>query len=411
MTKTVSSTYKLLMGLLALCAIFFIGIQVSKVEASQKPVQMIVTFDEEVYASSQAQEALLSRFGGQVELPLPFMNAVAVSLPGAGAANALSHVSGVTGVYEDMEMSLVKKPSGTPGGGGGDTPTQPPEKVDWGVDTIDADQVWGTETGAGVVVAVLDTGIDADHPDLIDNVIGGKGYIRRESWSNDGQGHGTHVAGTVAAIDNEIGYVGVAPQASLYGVQVLDRNGSGRLSYLLSGINWAINNGADVITMSLSFGSTVTIDQLPGLAGALDAAEAAGVVVVAAAGNNGSSVVPYPAKYPSVIAVAATADASDNIASYSNWGAEVDVAAPGSSISSTWKNGGYNTISGTSMATPHVAGVAALILGQGVTDSNTNGRVNDEVFNEIVAAGTHTVNGSKAPYGFGRVDVVEALGL
>ena len=411
MIKIISNKDKLTAGILALGAILFFSILVSGADAGQKPVRVIVTFEEGVYTTPASQQALASRFGGQVELPLAFMNAVALSLPNEASANSLAHLQGVASVDEDVEMSLVKKPEGTPGGGnggGGDSDPVPPEEIDWGVDLIEANLAWDTQTGSGIKVAILDTGIDADHPDLVDNVMPGISFVGgREKWNNDANGHGSHVAGTIASVDNELGYVGVAPQADLYAVQVLNRRGSGNLSGLVSGLNWAVNEGVDVISMSLSFPTGNTIDGLTGLQAALDAAETAGIVVVAAAGNSGEEEVPYPAQYPTVLAIGATANTNDNLASYSNWGSRVDIAAPGSNITSTWKNGGYKTISGTSMATPHVAGVVALVLEQGVTDANSNG-IADEARAQIIAAGTHPVVGS---YTFGRIDAMTALGL
>ncbi|MFC2162437.1 S8 family peptidase [Candidatus Altiarchaeota archaeon] len=234
----------------------------------------------------------------------------------------------------------------------------PEQELPWGVDRVDADLVAGT--GAGVVVCIVDTGIDKDHPDLEANIIGGRNFVKKRNkldtnaWDDDA-GHGSHVAGTVAAIDNEIGVVGVAPQASLLGAKVLNSRGVGYITDIMAGVDYCVAAGADVISMSLGSGTDVQ-----GLHDAVDAAEAAGVVVVASAGNSAGPVV-FPAAYSSVIAISAT-DSSDNIASFSSFGPEVELSAPGVNVLSTWMNGGYDTKSGTSMSAPHVSGVAALAI-------------------------------------------------
>ncbi|MHC4310790.1 MAG: S8 family peptidase, partial [Planctomycetota bacterium] len=196
-------------------------------------------------------------------------------------------------------------------------------------------------------MAVLDTGIDYKHPDLDDNCYGGVNVINPRKDYRDDNGHGTHVAGIIAAEDNDIGVVGVAPEAYLYGVKALDRNGSGWLSDIIAGLEWCVNNRMDIVNMSLGADSDIQAFH-----DACDAASAT-VILVAAAGNDGGAV-DYPAAYGSVIAVSAT-DSSDGLASFSNYGNEIEIAAPGVNILSTYKGGGYETHSGTSMAAPHVA--------------------------------------------------------
>lgn len=233
---------------------------------------------------------------------------------------------------------------------------EPSQEIPWGVDKIDADLT--SATGQGVKVCVVDTGIDEDHPDLQANIVGGKNFVGRRiidptKWDDD-NGHGTHVAGTIAAVDNSVGVVGVAPEASLLAAKVLDRKGNGYVSDVIAGIDYCVSAGANVVSMSLS--ADVHIQTMKD---AVDVASQS-VILVAAAGNDGSSV-DYPAAYDSVIAVGAT-DSGDNLAYFSNVGPEIELVAPGVNILSTWKNGEFNTISGTSMATPHVSGVAALAL-------------------------------------------------
>ena len=283
------------------------------------------------------------------------------------------------------------------------------------MDRIDADLAWGTSTGVGVNVAVIDTGIDQDHPDLVANLKGGVNFVSKSptrpadpaKW-NDDNGHGTHVAGIIGAVDNSEGVVGMAHGVNLYGVKVLDRNGSGYLSDVISGIDWAVANGMNVINMSLGSSSDSSA-----LHDAVDAADAAGLVVVAAAGNSGdgdgtTNEVIYPAKYSSVIAVAATAS-DDSTPYWSSEGAEVELAAPGVDIRSTWNDGAYNTISGTSMASPHAAGAAALVFSV-ATDINGNGSVNDEVRATLVATADDLgIAGRDNFYGYGLTDAEEAV--
>src|SRR3989344_5670881 len=275
-------------------------------------------------------------------------NVVAVEVP-ANALNGLLLNPNVVGVEFDALAHASGKPA----------PSQPAQKLPWGVDRIDAEL--SNHTGAGVKVCVVDTGIDKDHPDLQANIVGGRNFVAKGAtvdptkWDDD-NGHGTHVAGTIAAVDNTIGVVGVAPQASLLAAKVLNRQGSGYFSDIMAGIDWCAQSGAKVISMSLGSSSDVQAFH-----DTVDAAYANGVLVIAAAGNDYGGPVSYPAAYDSVIAVSAT-DSNNNLASFSNVGPQVELAAPGVSVLSTWMGGGYNTISGTSMATPHVSGAAALAM-------------------------------------------------
>ncbi len=234
-------------------------------------------------------------------------------------------------------------------------------EIPWGINRVHAPAAWDYTEGAGVRVAVIDTGIDYTHPDLAGKVDGGYNAITDsespDSYMDD-NGHGTHVSGTIAAIRNGKGVVGVAPRARLYAVKVLDQDGSGNLSDVVKGIVWAANNGMQVANMSL--GAPQGSDAMER---ALRYAKARNVVVVAAAGNSGGSV-GYPGAYPEVIAVSAS-DWNDKIAGFSSRGPEVKFIAPGVSVLSTMMGGDYGTMSGTSMATPHVTGLAALCVSQG----------------------------------------------
>ena len=260
-------------------------------------------------------------------------------------------------------------------------------------------------TGAGVTVAVIDTGVDASHPDLAGQVLPGIDYISGGATgvSADPNGHGTHVAGTIAALTgNGVGVASIAPGVKILPVRVLDANGSGYMSDTATGIVWAADHGANVINMSL--GSTA---QVSAVTNAISYARSKGVTVVAAAGNSRTSGSPtsWPAADPGVIAVAAT-DSADQVAYYSNQGSYVDVAAPGSSIVSTYPvaKGSYTTMQGTSMASPHVAAEAALL--KAYNNSLTPDQIEKAIESTAVDLGTA---GKDSDYGYGRVDAAAAL--
>ncbi|MDT8357568.1 MAG: PKD domain-containing protein, partial [Methanomicrobiaceae archaeon] len=244
-------------------------------------------------------------------------------------------------------------------------------------DAVQADLVWdadrnfvldaGAPAGDAVKVAVIDTGIDYTHPDL--NVAGGVSFVDYTTDYMDDHSHGTHCAGTIAALDNEIGLIGVAPEAELYGVKVLNYDGFGRYSDIIAGVDWAVANGMDIVSMSLGGSYSLGLEQ------ACNNAYAAGVTVVAAAGNSGNTdgtgdSVKYPARYDSVIAVAAMTSNYQR-ASFSSTGPAVEVMAPGVFIYSTIPGSTYSYKSGTSMACPHVAGVAALVKSANPSLSST----------------------------------------
>ena len=288
------------------------------------------------------------------------------------------------------------------------SPSQPAEVLPWGINKIDAEQVWSLGgAGAGVNVGVIDTGISSVHPDLIANIKGGVSEVGYASSWNDDNGHGSHVAGIIGAVDNSIGAIGASPAANLYAIKVLDRRGSGYLSDVIDGVDWAIGSGMNVINLSL--GCDCPSESLHD---AVARARDAGIVVVAAAGNSGGSVL-YPAAYPEAIAVAAV-DSSGVAPYWSSRGPEVDLAAPGKSIYSTYKGTGYATLSGTSMAAPHVAGAAALMLGAPVDpayDADHDGLWEPtEVQNKLQATATGLGDsGFDNIYGYGLINALAAF--
>ncbi|SDZ55460.1 minor extracellular protease Epr [Evansella caseinilytica] len=228
------------------------------------------------------------------------------------------------------------------------------QTIDWGVQRVEAPTSWSSGfTGKGVKVAVIDSGIDTTHPDL--NVVGCYSATNAPTCE-DSDGHGTHVAGIIGAKNNNRGTVGVAPDVDIYAARVSNLNDEIWTVDVIAAIDWAISQKVDIINMSL--GSEYSS---PTLRQAVDRAFDEEILIVAAAGNDYQQSVNYPAAFPNVIAVSAT-NSSDAIASFSNIGEEIEVSAPGNAIRSTYINNSYATISGTSMASPHVAGVLALLM-------------------------------------------------
>jgi subtilisin family serine protease len=267
----------------------------------------------------------------------------------------------------------------------------------WGLARMDVDAVRKLGTGKDVIVAVVDTGVDALHPELAGRVLPGIDLVDDgKDGRTDPNGHGTHVAGIIAAAVDGNGIEGLAPEAKILPVRVLGNDGSGDDADVAFGILWAVRQGAQVINLSL--GGT-DIDPL--LEDAVRQAHSAGVVVVAASGNSGGSGdIYYPAAHATVLAVGATGP-DDKVALYSSVGSYVDIAAPGTMILSTWP-GGYRYESGTSMATPFVAAAAAILIQAGYQNRVVEERLISSAY-DIDVAGRDTGSGA------GILDVVGAL--
>ena len=268
---------------------------------------------------------------------------------------------------QDQVYTTSAPPPGKgPGGGGGDggTGSGPAQTTPWGIT-----RVGGGQTGATGRALVLDSGVDLDHPDLNVNV-GLSVNFTRDKNADDGNGHGTHVAGTIAAIDNDIGVIGVAAGAEVVGIKVLDRRGSGSTSGVIAGIEYAasIARSNDVANMSLGGGFSQALND------AVIAAAQSGLRFALAAGNESTSATtksPASANHPNIYTISSFAQ-GDNWSSFSNYGnPPVDYAEPGSAIFSTYMGGGYATLSGTSMASPHAAGL--LLLGGLRSGGTVNG--------------------------------------
>nr|WP_275984058.1 S8 family peptidase [Paenibacillus hamazuiensis] len=229
--------------------------------------------------------------------------------------------------------------------------------IPWGIRHIKAHRAWSKSKGSQIHVGVIDTGVDYSHPDLRHSLSRGINLLQRHMLPNDDNGHGTHIAGTIAAASRQRGIVGVAPHAIIHPVKAFDYQGSAFVSDIINGIDWCVNNDLHIINMS--FGMKTYSRSLEA---AIRNAYQAGTIVVASSGNEGKkATIDYPARFSQTISVGATTKGS-KIAPFSNQSRLIDIYAPGDKIYSTWLRGRYNELSGTSMATSHVSGVIALML-------------------------------------------------
>ena len=229
----------------------------------------------------------------------------------------------------------------------------------YGLTAIRAPQGWDQSTGsAAVTIAIIDTGVDLAHPDLAGKIVPGYDFVNNDAQAQDDNGHGTHVAGIAAASSNNgIGVAGVSWGARIMPIKVLNASANGSFANAAAGIIWATDHGAQIINLSMGAYADSAIFH-----DAIDYAYNHGVMLVAASGNSGSNFVLYPARYANVMAVGAT-DSANALAPFSNYGAEIDVVAPGVDIFSTWLGGNYQNDSGTSMSAPYVSGLAAILRG------------------------------------------------
>ena len=231
--------------------------------------------------------------------------------------------------------------------------------VPWGVKQIRAPKAWSTSTGHKIKIAVIDTGADYQHPDLRHSLARGINLLNRNMLPLDDNGHGTHIAGTIAAANSMEGIIGVAPRSVIYPVKAFDNQGSAYVSDIILGIDWCVRNRVDIINMS--FGMRT---KSKALLDVVNRATKQGIVIVASSGNDGKRrSIDYPARYSQTISVGAS-DENRQIADFSNRGPHVDIYAPGKNINSCWVQGRYHEMSGTSMATSHVSGAIALLMAE-----------------------------------------------
>jgi subtilisin len=371
-------TLSILLSFLAVPAV-----AVQEVKDNEK-IPVLINF------KGKANAELVKAHGGNVKHEYTIIPAVAAELP-QKAIDALSKNPNIDFIELDGQAQILA------------------DEVPWGITRINAASAQAEGfTGTGIKVAVLDTGIDYNHPDLKANYLGGYDFVNKDNDPMDDHSHGTHVAGTVAAASNGIGVLGAAPQAGLYAVKVADSSGYCSYSNIIAGINWAVDNNANIITMSLGGTSSSST-----LQSACDNAYSKGVVLVGAAGNSGGAVI-YPAAYSSVIAVSAV-DSTNTRTSWSCYGSQVEFVAPGVSIKSTMPNGLYGFKSGTSMATPHVTGAVALLMSTDVAgtsyDANRNGKWDPaEIRSRLQKTATDLgATGKDNYYGYGLVNAYTAV--
>ena len=385
-------------GLAAITATFMISCNQDQDQIQEEPTQMVTSFDSQVipgqyivvfhkdanraqqnkgltYAKSQENMKsqvlkLMSDFqvkGEVLNVYSRTINGATLKLSPEGAQR-LSENKEVAYVEPDRMVALAPGGGGRPGsGGGGSTAAQ---ETPYGISRVNGGQNYSGSSVAWIV----DTGVDLDHEDL--NVDASRGFNAftsgRDAKSlDDGNGHGSHVAGTIGAVNNEVGVIGVAAGATVIPVKVLDSRGSGSYSGVIAGVDYVGANGSagDVANLSLGGPVSQAVDDA-----VLAASNQSGVKFVLAAGNDSDDANNHsPARVNgSNIYTISAMDVNDNFASFSNYGnPPVDYVAPGVAIKSTWKDGGYNTISGTSMAAPHAAGI--LLLGNFSTDGTVNG--------------------------------------
>jgi subtilisin family serine protease len=392
--------------------------------ADKERVRAIVTFD---HRPDRASERAVERLEGKVGRHLDLINGLSIDLP-RGQLKQLEKASGVKHVELDHKLTAFEHSGST-----GDLEYENA----WGVEHIGTRPVHlAGNTGQGIKLAVIDTGLDYIHddpdnvpyvvdPEFLSNYAGGYDFVNNDPDPMDDNGHGTHVAGIIAAEKNGYLIVGVAPGVQLYALKVLGATGSGDYSGLIAALGWAVDNDIDVVNISLG-GQVVS----GALQTAVATAAAAGLTIVAASGNvNPNNInellygcaVAYPAAYDQVIATTFT-NPSDKLTGFSCTGTQVDIAAPGDAIISTVPVGscmfckpqGYGANSGTSMASPHVAGVAALILSAGIANGGDPSTLADDVKAHLCATTTPAgmlITDPKYPkyYGCGIVNARKAL--
>lgn len=346
------------------------------------PDRILVKFKDGV--DSASKQRVHAEHGGRVVDVIEQLDVQVVEISGRQASE-IARAYQAERAVEYAEPDFTVKATGVP--------NDPDFDNQWGLTNsadadIDAPEAWGITTGAPeVAVAILDSGVDQDHEDLAAKIVANENFTT-SGTVDDLLGHGTHVAGIAAATTNNgIGIAGVGYDCSIMNIKVLGDDGSGYTSWVANGIIYAADSGAKVINMSFGGSSSSKT-----LSRAVDYAWDKGAVLVAAAGNSSGSKKEYPASYANCIAVAAT-DQNDNKAYFSNFGKWVDVAAPGVRIYSTLPNHSnhmgtdYGYLDGTSMATPHVAGLAGLVWATGYGTSNLSVRSRIESTADRAAAG------------------------
>ncbi len=338
-----------------LITVFFLS--TTAIAAEQK---MIIGFHEKI---ASPHRELINNHGGVIQREYDLIPAIVATLPESALSELGTHPL-IAYIEENATITIIEPPAGSaiiysPGVFTADT-SQNEYDRSWGVKHIGAKAAHQQGiTGKGVKIAVIDTGIDFHHEELDDNYRGGYNFIDESTPPLDDSynSHGTNVAGIIAAEKNGTGVVGVAPEASLYSLKVLDERGSGSVDSVIAALQWSIDNDMDIANISIQGGHTEAFEA------ACKAAHESGLLIIAAAGNTYGARTSYPATYSSVVSVTGT-DAYDQRGDFAPIDTEIELSAPGVLVPSTAIDGAYGTLSGTSQAAPHAAGTAALIMSE-----------------------------------------------
>jgi subtilisin family serine protease len=347
------------------------------------PGQLLVGLEEDA-SRAEVKEAVKDA-GATVEVSLDQIDTKVLEVPKGEMEEAVKSLEASPAV-EFVEREVVLEATDT-------VPNDDLWSGQWGPKRVGAPKAWDTTKGsAGVVIAVLDTGVDYGHPDLKDSFVAGRDFIDNDDSPRDKHGHGTAAAGVIAARSNNgRGQAGICWKCRIMPVKVLDDHGQGTTSDIAAGILWAVAQGADVISLSLGgAGGTQTLEH------AVASAANKGIPVIAAAGNAGTTRRFYPAAYPEALSVAGTTS-SDKLYGWSNRGDWVQVAAPGCNTAPV-PGGGYGSFCGTSSATPIVAGIAGLVL-------SLAPELPKERFEQALRSTAVRMSGVR----YGRVDVLKTL--
>ncbi len=317
-------------------------------------------------------------------VPLPLVQAFA--FPGQPNPQLMSRFTNLLSVEEDVKVLVHAVPQGT-------APPHIPE----GIRSIGVPSIWPQSLGEHIKIGIIDTGVDYHHPDLQSVLSRGINFVNPHTLPYDDNGHGTHIAGTIAASGRN-GMKGIAPRSVLLPVKAFDHNGSAYVSDIIRGIDWCVHQGVDIINMSFGMRK-----RSASMLQAVRNASRSGVLIVASSGNDGKrNFIDYPARYLQTISVGAV-DRKGRVAPFSNQGRRIDIYAPGERIMSTWPHRKYQEMSGTSMATSHVTGVIALLLAK-------RPRVSPQAIKRILSAAQRPVRGNKQKaLEPGRIDAVKAF--
>ncbi len=364
----------------------------------------------------KAEKKLIQSLGGTIKRTYSLLPAIAADMPQESIAILLKNPS-VTFVEDDVTVhSIDPSPSTT-----SKVSSTKPLSIQSLASDGEYDNSWGVErigakvahdkniTGSGIKIAILDTGINYNHEDLDANYRGGYNFITNGRGSDDPfddsyNQHGTNIAGIIAAESNDIGVVGVAPDASIYAVKVLDGSTFGSLSDIIAGIQWAVENNMDIANISIA-GVDSSL-----LQATCDAAEQAGLLIVASAGNTYSGAAQFPAAYDSVVAVAGT-DQNDSKGFFSPIDPVLEIAAPGLNIYSTAQENSYAALSGTSQSAAFVSGAAALLLSKGINDRNNDGIINNDDLRKTLQTSVTDLGilGRDDTFGYGLLNIRDAF--